>query len=241
MKKLNWIIIISVAILTTISCCREDKPLSIEPMEAIFCEFPDSLDPAKHIFVSRKVDDYFYLRNFNNSKEELKQILSFLSDTTNHFPPKEYTTLCLRENAVYEEDGGIYYRGDAFIIGFNQDRINELLFEKFDTPSDYLLDPVEIYYMPEKYDYQYILNEAKDTATITINYSDFDTDALQRFINIVLYYRNERLVVNFKYVAGGNSKNTPTKYILLNPKDNEPEAIITYPYGNERAFTIEII
>lgn len=86
-------------------------------------------------------------------------------------------------------------------------------------------------------DFYYLrnFNEAKDTATITINYSNFNTDALQRFINIVLYYRNEWLV------TGGNRKETPTKYILLNPQNSKPESIITFPYGYEDSFTIEII
>ena len=224
-----------------IACNRERKPLEILPMTANNPSIRDIGKPP--------VPGFFYVKNFSDDKECLKQLLTYIKDTIRRELP--FKTYCSYSVQVHKKNKGIEFEGgeayseqNAFSFWFNKEDTH--LFHLFQTWSDLWMSTEDF---PTKCDYKYYIIRKDKAAVVYFDYKEFNTDVWQKFMNVVFYDRSRMKQSDFKkydlsippQVTAWRNWSAPTRYSLLNQRTKEIECIIKYPLAdNYNAFTMEI-
>lgn len=239
MKKIIYFVFFLSVLL---ACNRERKPLEVLPMTANNPSIPDIGEPP--------VPGFFYVKNFSDNKECLKQLLAYIKDTIRRELP--FDAYCSHLAEIHKKNRGIEFEGgeaysdeqNVFRSSFNIK--NTHLFNTFKTWSDLWVSKSDF---PNQCDYKYSIVRWDKVAVVYFDYKEFNTDVWQKFLNVVFYDRSRMKQYDFKkynlsippQVTAWRNWSAPTRYSLLNQRTKEIECIIKYPLAdNYNAFTIEI-
>ncbi|MCD8032313.1 MAG: hypothetical protein LUF85_16190 [Bacteroides sp.] len=229
------------------SCQWEQKPLQVLPFTARrIVQQEDSTWKRKDI----PVPGIFYIRNFRDDKEGLKELLNCIKDSLAEPQLLERSKVAY----LYKKNKGLSFEGDeplidqkhSFYARFHPEDYKH--FEYFRTWSKVWLNNTDF---QEKGDRNFQVHTQGDTAKVTFPYKEFNTDVWQKFLNTVFYerehikykdYDQHNLWINREKRYQFTDWSAPTTYILIHPKSGEKECIIHYPFNrNYSVFSMDIL
>ncbi|MCD8032314.1 MAG: hypothetical protein LUF85_16195 [Bacteroides sp.] len=229
------------------SCQWEQKPLQVLPFTARRIVLQED-STWKGIDIP--VPGIFYIRNFRNDKESLKELLGYIKDSV----PSWKLFDCYHTAYFYKRNRGLSFEGDEADVdqkySFYANYLNEdtRYFKYFKTWSKVWLNNTDF---QEKGDRNFQVHTQGDTAKVTFPYKEFNTDVWQKFLNTVFYerehikykdYDQHNLWINREKRYQFTDWSAPTTYILIHPKSGEKECIIHYPFNrNYSVFSMDIL
>lgn len=217
-------------ILLFVSCNSEQKHLQVLQTMADNPRFSGTEE--------RPVLGLYYLKHFSDNKQCLKELLEYIKDSISVQAPFEcynIASIAKKKTTVKFEGGEGYFDSDYLGCSFYEKGLPFFVF--FHTWSDFYIWMPYYSDFPNKCTYKYTLEKVNGEYLVSFNYKLFNTDEWQKFLNIVFY---EREAVEYKPVE--EYKNSPARYVLVNPVTHQRECIIEFSYiGKDRVFTLDII
>lgn len=240
--------IIYVLLLGMLSACSgERKPLEISPMTA-----HDVRMGSDGHWESRDypLPNFFYLRNFKDDKQCLKELMQYIEDTISMKIVRQEIAneaFFCKKNRGYFEGSDANTNQKHFFLYFTDSFATH--YEWFATLSECKISRVNIDEFPQRCDYPYHIVRKDKVAVVYFDYEEFNTDVWQKFLNVVFYDRYSKAREDRdKYHLWDKAKarawrnwSAPTRYCLLNQHTREIECVIEYPLADKySAFTMEI-
>ncbi|MDR0891232.1 MAG: hypothetical protein LBN24_01275 [Mediterranea sp.] len=239
-------IIVAISLLCVITSCgsrhREPEYNMTGPIE-ILSILAD--DPGDGLNKKVPVPGCYYIKNFVDDKEHLKDVLQYMKDTV---PARkldddaEFFLLRHSDDAGFGEspDYGPKKGVGSFYCFFSKDM---RYFKRFGTWSKEWVDLIANSKGPFNYYCQLSVEDGK--CIVMLDYSVFNTDVFQRFLNVVFYERNQTWI---HYDMQRWNKIDSRKwiayrtFILRSKQTGVEECVVDYSNNDDYfAFTIDIL